>query len=150
MNTLHSHTAALLHSLSAERMTVRIATRCAQKRTAAVHTRRTVFKSLYCPGGRRQRHECCSFESAKKHCEIAEPPKPARSQTHLSLLHSVSVCCTNAGCLPGLALGAALRSRSLRVKKVRALCAEPEEQSPKETFKVKNKSYTQQSQAELL
>ena len=33
----------------------RIATRCAQKRTAAVHTRRTVFKSLYCPGGRRQR-----------------------------------------------------------------------------------------------
>ena len=105
----------------------RIATRCTQKRTAAVHTRRTVFKSLL-SWRKTSKAVAAASRVRKKHCGI---PQPARSQTHLSLLHSVSVCCTNAGCLPGLALGVALRSRSLRVKKVRALCAEPEEQFPK-------------------
>ena len=76
-----------------------------------------------------ERHESLrECEKTLRNCGTSEP---ARSQTHLFLLHSVSVCCTHAGCLPGLALGAALRSRSLRVKKVRALCAEPEEQFPK-------------------
>ena len=99
-----------------------MAPRRARKRTTAPCTHVGLSSSLYCPGGRRQRLLLQLRECEKN---IAE----------LRSLHGLRLTCR-------LALGVALRSRSLRVKKVRALCAEPEEQSPM--------TYTQQSQAELL